>query len=667
MIQAVVSAPPRRSSPRPQKKYFSVMDVQTILPKQLRFQDTRLWVCALFLFSASPASAAPPSAAAALGLKPVQQGVVYELVKDDQVDRCTVRDIDRSDWSGWEVVAADGTMLRRFADTNGDKKIDLWSYFQYGVEVYRDVDANFNGKADQYRWMATGGTRWGIDANEDSTIDRWKAISAEETTMELIAALATEDTTRFAALLASPADIKDAGIRGDMQETLTRKTERAAAKFKEFASAQDTVDSQSKWLQFAATTPGLMPAGEPGFEKDVMAYENAVAMFESGDRSGQLLVGTILRAGDAWKLIDLPVLAEKGEPIAQAGGNFFTPGGSLAANPSGSSAGDTKTQMLVSKLEAIDTKMAKATETKDLAAQNAQRADVVASLIEAATNPEERDTWTRQLVDTVSVAVQSGAYPEGLDRLKALAKSLGQSQSPETEALRAYTEYQLIGTEYIARQPEADFAKIQEWWLGELNEFAARHPDAPETAQAKLQLALSKEFEGQDEEALKFYKQVATDFRGTDAAERAAGAIVRLQSVGKEVDLEGHTIQGKPFRLSQLRGRPVILHYWATWCEPCKQDMKRLRSLQARYQRAGLQIVGVNIDNSPEQATAFLKENTLPWTQLYESGGLEGSPLAKQFGVQTLPTMMLIDSKGRVVRHNIGEAELEDELAELVK
>lgn len=639
-----------------------------MLPAQTRLHAIRLWFCGLFLFTASPAWAAPPSAAAALGLKPVQNGVVYDLVKDDQVERCTVRDIDRSDWSGWEVVAADGTMLRRFADTNGDKKIDLWSYFQFGVEVYRDIDADFNGKADQYRWMATGGTRWGIDANEDGAIDGWKVISAEETSMELIAALATQNATRFAVLLATPAEIKEAGIRGDMQETLTRKTAGAAAKFKEFASSQDTVDAQSKWLQFAATTPGMMPAGEPGFEKDVMAYENAVAMFESGERSGQLLVGTIVRAGDAWKLIDLPVLAEKGEPIAQAGGNFFTPGGTSAATTSGSSAGDTKTQALVGKLEAIDAKLAQATETKDVAALNAQRADVVASLIEAATTPEERDTWTRQFVDTVSVAVQSGAFPGGLDRLKSLAKSLGQSQSPQTETLRAYAEYQLIGTEYISRQsPEADFAEIQEWWLGELNEFASRHAQSPETAQAKLQLALSKEFEGQDDAALQFYKQVATDFRGTDAAERAAGAIVRLQSVGKEVELEGTTIQGKPFKLSQLRGRPVVLHYWATWCEPCKQDMKRLRSLQARYERAGLQIVGVNIDNTREQAMAFLKDNALPWTQLYEDGGLEGSPLAKQFGVQTLPTMMLIDSKGKVVRHNIGEAELDDELAELVK
>lgn len=630
----------------------------------------RWWFFALFLMTAGPTSAAPPSASAALGLKPVQPGVDYDIVDDAQADRCTVRDIERKDWSGWEVIGPDGAMLRRFADTNGDKKVDVWSYFQYGVEVYRDIDANFNSKADQYRWMATGGTRWGLDTDEDGQIDRWRMISAEEATKELIAALATQDANRFAVLLATPSELKSAGISDDLLKSLARKSSDAASKFKSFAASQKIVGRDARWLQFAATSPGVVPQGERGFEKDVVAYENAVAMFENENKSGsgQLLVGTIVRIDDTWKLIDLPVLAEPGEPIAQSGGNFFTPGGTTSGTVSGSSAGDSKTQELVAELETIDGRLARATSAKDVATLNQSRADVVAQLVSASHTPEERDTWTRQLVDTVSVAVQSGAYPDGLKRLQALAKSLAASKSSQSESLRAYTEYQLIGTEYIARQsPDADFAKIQEWWLGELNGFADRYPKAPETAQAKLQLGLSKEFEDQDRDALAFYKEVVQDFRGTDEAERAAGAVRRLESVGKEVDLQGRTIQGQAFRLAELRGRPVVLHYWATWCEPCKQDMKRLRGLQARYQKAGLQLVGVNIDNNREQAIEYLKENSLPWVQLYEDGGLENSPLARQFGVQTLPTMMLIDSKGRVVRHNVREAELDDEIGELLK
>ncbi|SMP76315.1 Peroxiredoxin [Neorhodopirellula lusitana] len=639
-------------------------------PRQSVRRLSALLATGLMAMPFATSHAAPPSAKAALGLKPVQNDVEYDLVTGDAADRCTVRDIERKDWSGWEVVAADGSLLRRFADTNGDKKVDLWSYFQYGIEVYRDVDANFNGKADQYRWMATGGTRWGLDQNEDGQIDQWKMISAEETTKELISALATADADRFAVLLATPRELKDAGIGEDLLDSLVRKATRAASKFKDYARSQKAVARDAKWIQFASAAPGVVPAGEMGFDKDVIAYENAVAMFDNGDKSGsgQLLVGTIVRIDNSWKLIDLPVLAEPGEPIAQSGGNFFTPGGANAASPTGSSAGDSKTQELVGALESIDAKLSQATAAKDIAILNEKRADVVERLVSASTTAEERDTWTRQLVDTVSVAVQSGAYPGGLKRLQTLAKTLSRAKGSQSEALQAYTEYQLIGTEYIARQsPDADFAEIQEWWLGELNGFADRYPRAPETAQAKLQLALSKEFEDQEREALGFYKEVARDFRGTDAAERAAGAVRRLESVGHEVDLEGRTIDGKPFRLSQLRGRPVVLHYWASWCEPCKQDMKRLRSLQARYQRAGLQLVGVNIDNTRQQGVEFLKENSLPWTQLYEDGGLEGSPLSRQFGVQTLPTMMLIDSKGRVVRHNVGVAELDDELADMTK
>ena len=60
-----------------------------------------------------------------------------------------------------------GQMLRIFVDTNADNTVDQWSYYKDGVEVYRDIDSNHNGKADQCRWLNTAGTRWGIDKNED--------------------------------------------------------------------------------------------------------------------------------------------------------------------------------------------------------------------------------------------------------------------------------------------------------------------------------------------------------------------------------------------------------------------------------------------------------------------------------------------------------------------
>ena len=76
------------------------------------------------------------------------------------------------------MVKTDGSqVLRRFLDTNGDNKVDQWCYFKDGIEIYRDIDANFNNKADQYRWLGTAGTRWGLDDDENGQIDSWKVIS----------------------------------------------------------------------------------------------------------------------------------------------------------------------------------------------------------------------------------------------------------------------------------------------------------------------------------------------------------------------------------------------------------------------------------------------------------------------------------------------------------
>tara|TARA_R110002049_G_scaffold2750_2_gene21431 strand:- start:202840 stop:204774 length:1935 start_codon:yes stop_codon:yes gene_type:complete len=613
--------------------------------------------------TADVAVAATPSAKAALSLNPVQKEVEYDLVDADEVDQCSVRDIDHADWSGWEVVGPDGSVLRRFADTNGDKKIDLWCYFRYGVEVYRDIDGDFNGRADQHRWLGTLGIRWGIDDDENGTIDRWKQISAEEVSAEMIAAIRDADGARFARLLASPSELKSLSLGGDKTEELSVKAERAAREFSRLAERQKVVGPDAQWVQFASPPPGIVPAGTDGSKRDVIVYENAVAMFEDADGSGQILVGTIVRIGDAWRLVDLPSVGTTDDAVAQPISNFF------AAHHSGAAAGATtsgiapKIQELVARLEKIDATLSKTSDKKTLAGLHDQRAETVMGLVKASETADERATWTRQLIDMVSVATQNGAYPDGLARLRAISRAIPSDNKP----LRAYADFQTIGTEYVTRQtPDADFAKVQEWYLTALTDFVDRFPRTGEAAQAMLQLALSKEFEDKEREALGYYKSVAKDFAGTDMGEKAAGAVRRLESVGRTIDLEGTTIDGKPFKLSALRGRPVVIHYWATWCEPCKQDMKLLRRLQARYQKAGLILVGINVDVTRELANGFLKETPLPWIQLFDDGGLEASQLAKAFGVQTLPTMMLVDKAGKVVRHNVRAAELDGDLEKML-
>lgn len=614
------------------------------------------------LMAATLAGAASPTAEDALRLQPIQSEVRYEKPSAEEAARCKVVALKEGNWTGWTVESPEGLKLRRFADTNGDKKMDLWCYYDHGVEVYRDIDADHNGKADQYRWLGTAGTRWGLDDNEDGKIDRWRQISAEEVTAEVIGALANKDTERFARLLATETDLKSIGLGESMLKRLTQKSEAAAAGFAQLAKTQTGVTPSARWVQFASATPGIVPQGTDASTKDIKVYENAVAMFDDAEKGGQVLVGTVIQVGDAYRLIDLPQILSEDQPLVQSGGVFFA-GGSGVAAMARTSVGS-ETQELVGSLETIDRELALAKKVEEKAALNRRRVDVVEKLIAKAGGADERETWMRQLVDTVSVAVQNGSYPDGLERLREFQTNL----ASEDKSLQSYVSFQIISSEYMKRQtPDADFAKVQEWYLDELTKFVSTYPTSPESSQALLQLALSKEFEEKESAALEYYARISKDFPGTDASEKAAGATRRLQSEGRTIDFRGRTIKGEPFDLSKLAGRPVVIQYWATWCDACKQDMKLLRQLQAKYQAAGLTIVGVNVDSTREDALGYLKDNPAPWIHLYEDGGLDSSGLAKQLGVQTLPLMMLIDASGKVVSNNIYAASLDAEIAKIAK
>jgi thiol-disulfide isomerase/thioredoxin len=283
-----------------------------------------------------------------------------------------------------------------------------------------------------------------------------------------------------------------------------------------------------------------------------------------------------------------------------------------------------------------------------------------------ASSADERATWTRQFADSVSAAIQSGDYPDGIDRLKKVVEELAANK--DMTELVPYVKFQYLTAEYGQKlqAPNADFAKIQEQWLKDLEGFSKDYAKSDSAPEAMLQLAIAHEFAGQEAEAAKWYSQVISDFSASPMASKAAGAKRRLECVGRSLELRGKTHDGRSLDLSSYRGQVVLVHYWATWCEPCKEDLKEIKALQARYGSKGFAPIGINLDSDAKLLTDFLRVTSLSWPQLYESGGLD-SRLANELGIMTVPTMLLIDKTGQVVRRNIHSAELDGELQRLLK
>jgi thiol-disulfide isomerase/thioredoxin len=135
--------------------------------------------------------------------------------------------------------------------------------------------------------------------------------------------------------------------------------------------------------------------------------------------------------------------------------------------------------------------------------------------------------------------------------------------------------------------------------------------------------------------------------------------------VGKPLALSGTGSDGRPVAVESLRGRPVLVHYWATWCEPCKVDIAQIRELYAKYGPKKFAVVGIALDTDKVQLAKFLAAKPIPWPQLHESGGLDGR-LAEELGVLTLPTMFLLDAQGNVVDRNLVITDLEKKLESLL-
>ena len=176
--------------------------------------------------------------------KPTQPLVEYTIPTPEEAAKCTFRPERENNVSAWVVRNAQGDILRRFADTNNDNTVDMWCYYLDGLEVYRDIDSNFNKSADQYRWFHTAGTRWGIDKNEDKRIDSWQTISPHEVAEQVVLALKTRDAARFNLLLITPGELEQLGLGETKEDALSSTVKAASSGFGKLADEQKMITAR---------------------------------------------------------------------------------------------------------------------------------------------------------------------------------------------------------------------------------------------------------------------------------------------------------------------------------------------------------------------------------------------------------------------------------------
>jgi peroxiredoxin len=152
---------------------------------------------------------------------------------------------------------------------------------------------------------------------------------------------------------------------------------------------------------------------------------------------------------------------------------------------------------------------------------------------------------------------------------------------------------------------------------------------------------------------------------GFHAARRSGSASAQLNFKGQPApafelkSLDGHTV-----RLADFRGKAVLLNFWATWCQPCKIEMPWFVELQNKYGAAGLQVVGIAMDDASEQDIAkFAKDMGVNYPVLIGKESVGDA----YGGVQFLPTTFFLDRDGKVIDRVFGlksRSDIEDDVKE---
>lgn len=127
------------------------------------------------------------------------------------------------------------------------------------------------------------------------------------------------------------------------------------------------------------------------------------------------------------------------------------------------------------------------------------------------------------------------------------------------------------------------------------------------------------------------------------------GALDKGQSA-PEIGLSD--LDGKPVKLSALRGKVVLVDFWASWCGPCRESLPVLNELAKTYRDKGLVVVGVNIDKTPELARAFLAKHKLELSFAVVND--KAHQVAERYAPPTMPSSYMIGRDGKIVSVHAG-------------
>ena len=138
----------------------------------------------------------------------------------------------------------------------------------------------------------------------------------------------------------------------------------------------------------------------------------------------------------------------------------------------------------------------------------------------------------------------------------------------------------------------------------------------------------------------------------------------KIGSKAPEINLPN--INGGSTSLSSLKGKVVLIDFWASWCGPCRINNKKVLPVYSKYHDKGFEIYGISIDDNKVPWLKAVKQDKSDWIHVIDTKAATGNELTQTWNIQYIPSTFLIDKKGMVVAAGLEKGELETLLKKML-